>query len=81
MGPRDISTDKGGWMDYDCGDDASGRRPGVEYAEEERGAAVVESWEAWEEGEGTESGADSVGVGEESSLFKLRCEGIRAWFQ
>jgi hypothetical protein len=37
MGPRVFSVDAAGWMEYDRGEDESGRRAGEEYVERQRG--------------------------------------------
>jgi hypothetical protein len=63
MGPRDISTDAAGWMEYEHGDDESGRRAGEEHVEREWGDGVLEIGEAGDAAEGVEEGGEVVGVG------------------
>jgi hypothetical protein len=63
MGPRDISTDAAGWMAYDRGEDASGRRAGEEYVDREWGDGVQENGQAGEVAEGADEGGEAVGVG------------------
>jgi hypothetical protein len=63
MGPRDISTDAAGWMEYDRGDDLSGWRAGGEYVERESSDGVQEIGEAGEVAEGAEEGGEALVVG------------------
>jgi hypothetical protein len=62
MGPRDISTDATGWMQYNRGDDESGRRAGEEYVEREWGDGVQEIGEAGDVAEGAEEGGEASSV-------------------
>jgi hypothetical protein len=43
MGPKNISTEAAAWMEYNYGEDQSGRRAGEEYVEREWGDGVQEN--------------------------------------
>jgi hypothetical protein len=62
MGPRDISTDNAGWMEYAHEENERETRVREEYVEEEWGDGVVERAEAGEEAEGAEGAGDVVGI-------------------
>jgi hypothetical protein len=63
MGPRDISMDAAGWMEYDRGEEESGRRAGEQYVERQWGDGVQENGEAGEVADGADEGGEEVGVG------------------
>jgi hypothetical protein len=63
LGPKDISTEAAGWMEYDRGEDDSGRRAGEEYVGTEWGDGVQENGRAREVAEGAEESGEAVVVG------------------
>jgi hypothetical protein len=56
-GHREISMDAAGWMEYENGEDESGRKAGKGFVERQWGDGVQENGEAGEVVDGTDKGS------------------------
>jgi hypothetical protein len=61
MGPRDLSLDAAGWMEYDRAEDESRSSAGETYLESEWYNGVQENGEAGELAEGADVGGEPAG--------------------